>query len=99
MANVKPKIVFGMHFLTMTNVDINFQAQILQWRFYTTGDVILTIKQVELIEKKEFIVVVLDLEYEALVVHVAALNIDPGDEIHLSKRAQIVLLKADEVLI
>ena len=56
----------------------------------------MTIRQVKLIEKIEFADVTFDPEYETFVIHVAALNVDPSDKIHLSKRAQIAYLKADE---
>ncbi len=39
----------------------------------------------------------LDPEYEAFLVHVAALSVDSGDEVHPSRKAQIAHLKADEV--
>ncbi len=96
LANIKPDIVLKMPFLTMSNIDVDFQARELQWRSYTTGDVLLTIKRVELIGKKEFTAAVLNPEYEAFVVHVAVLNLDSGDEMHPWKRAQIAYLKADE---
>ena len=56
----------------------------------------MTTKQVELIKKKEFTATTLDLEYEVVVVHVAVLSVDLGDEVHLSRRAQIAYLKADK---
>ncbi len=87
LADVKPDIVLGMPFLTMSNANIDFQARDLQWRSYTTGDVLLTTRRVQLIWKKEFTVVALDLEHETFVVYVAALSIDSGDEVHPSKRA------------
>ncbi len=82
----------------MSNADVDFQARDLQWRSYTTGDVLPTTRRVELIGKKEFAAAALDPEYEAFVVHVAALNIssDTGGEVHPSRRAQIAHLKADE---
>ncbi len=97
LAEVKPNMVLGMPFLTMNNADVDFQAQDLQWRSYTTGDVLPTIRQVELIGKKEFAAAALDPEHEAFVVHVAALSIDSGDEMHPSRRAQIAHLKVDEL--
>ncbi len=97
LADVKPNIVLGMPFLTMSNADVDFQAQDLQWRSYTTGDVLPTTKQVELIGKKKFAVAALDPEHEAFVVHVAALSVDSGDEVHPLRKAQIAHLKADEV--
>ena len=85
-----------MPFLTMSNADIDFQARSLQWRSYTTGDVLLTTKRVELIGKKEFAATILDPEHKPFVVHVSALSVNPGDKVHPLKRAQIAHLKADE---
>ena len=66
LADVKPDIVLGMLFLIMSNIDIDFQARDLQWRFYTMRNIFPTTKQVELIGKKEFAAAVLNPEYEAL---------------------------------
>ncbi len=96
LANVKPDIVLGIPFLTMSNVDINFQAWDLQWRSYTNGDVLLTTRRVELIGKKKFAAAALDPEHKAFVVHIATLSVDSGDEMHPSRKAQIAHLKADE---
>ncbi len=93
----RPNIVLGMPFLTMSNADIDFQPWDLQWRSYTTGKVLPTTKQVELIRKKEFAAAILDLEHEDFIVHIAALSVDSGDEVHPSRRAQIAHLKADDV--
>ncbi len=96
LADVKPDIMLGIPFLIICNANIDLQARNLQWRFYTTRDILSTTWQVELIEKKEFVVVALTLEHEAFVVHVAALNVNLGDEVHPSKRALIAHLKVDE---
>ncbi len=96
LANVRPDIVLGIPFLIMSNADVDFQARDLQWRSYTTGEVLPTIRQVELIGKKEFATATLDPEYEAFVVHVAALSVNSGDKVYPSKRAQIAHLKVDE---
>ncbi len=42
LPNVKSDIVFGMLFLTINNTDVNFQARDLQWRSYTTGNLLPT---------------------------------------------------------
>ena len=47
-------------------------------------------------KKKEFAETNLNLEHEAFVVHVAALNIDPIIELYPLKSSQIAHLKADE---
>ncbi len=87
LADVKPDVVLGMPFLNMSHGDVDFQAWDLQWRSYTTGDVLLTTMRVELLGKKEFAVAALDPEHEAFVVHIAALSIDSTDEVHPSRRA------------
>ncbi len=82
LADVRPDIVLGMPFLTMSNADVDFQARNIQWRSYTTGEVLPTTRRVEQIGKKEFATAALNLEHEAFVVHVAAFSVDSGDEVH-----------------
>ncbi len=96
LADIKWDIVLGMSFLTMSNADIDFQAQDLQWRSYIIEDVLPTIRQVELIGKKEFAAAALDPEHEAFVVHVSTLSVDSGDKVHPLKKAQIPYLKVDK---
>ncbi len=76
-----------MLFLTINNIDIDFQVWDLQWRFYITRDVLTTNIQVELIGKKEFATVVLDQEHKVFIVYIAAVSVDSGDKVHPSKRA------------
>ncbi len=99
LADVKPNIVLGMLFLTINNADVDFQARNLQERFYTTGNVLSTSKQVELIGNKEFVVAALNSKHEAFVVHIVAFNIDSGDEVYPLRKAQIAHLKADDAFI
>ncbi len=96
LADVKPDIVLGMPFQTMSNADIDFQAWDLQWRSYTIEDVLPIIKRVKWIGKKVFAAAALDPGHEAFIVYIAAFSIDSGDEMHPSRRAQIAHLKADE---
>ena len=93
LAEVKPDIVLGMLFFTMSNVDV---AQDLQWKYFTTGDVFPTTRQVKLIRKKKFAIAVLDLKYEAFIIYVIAFSIYFSDKMHPSKKAQIAYLKVDE---
>ena len=46
--------------------------------------------------RKEFVMVALDPKHKAFVIHVVALSIDLGDEVHLSKRALIAHLKVNK---
>ena len=96
MADVKLDTVLAMPFLIINNTDVNFQAQNLQWRSYTTGDVLPTTRPVELIGKKEFVAVALDLKQKTFVVYVAILSIDLSDKVHPLRKVQIAYLKADE---
>ncbi len=96
LADVKPNLVLGMPFLTMSNTNVDFQARDLQWRSYITGNILLTTRQVELIGKTAFAPAALDQEHEVLVVHVAALSIDSSNEMHPSRKTQIAHPKADE---
>lgn len=58
----------------------------------------LTIKKVELIRKKKFAVIALNLEYKIFILHITALNIsfDICDKMHSSKKAQISHLQVDK---
>ncbi len=86
LADVMLDIVFKILFLIMSNANVDFQAWDLQWRSYTTGNILPTTKWVELIKKKEFVSVALDLEHKAFVVHIATLSVDSRDEVHLSRK-------------
>ncbi len=87
LANVKLNVVLKMPFLTISNADIDFQAQDLEWRSYITRNVFLTTRQVELIEKKKFTAATLDPEYKVFIVDIAAINVDSCDKIHPSTKA------------
>ena len=67
LADVKPDTVLKMLFLTLSNTNVDFQAQNLEWRSYIIGDVLPTTRWVELIGKKEFAATALALEHEAFV--------------------------------
>ncbi len=87
LADIKPDVVLGMLFLTMSNAHVDFQARDLKWRFHTTGNVLPTTRRVDLIGKKKFVIAALDPEHEVFIVYVAALSKNLGDEVHPSKRA------------
>ena len=83
----------------MSNTDINFSTRDLQWRFYIIRNVLLTIRQVELIEKKKFATATLDLKYKPFIVYIAVFNINLGNEMYSLKKSLIAFLKADKALI
>lgn len=63
-----------MLFLMLSNVKINFLERELNWRLYTTIEILPTIKQVELVGKKVFVAIVLDPNDETYVIHIASLT-------------------------
>ena len=91
------EVVLDMPFLILSNVDVQFVKKEHTWKTYTTAKALPTIKQVELIDKKEFGKTALDEKSETFVIHVVSLNLTPG--IHPDKAAQIASLLAEKVRI
>ena len=52
VANVSLKVVFGILFLTLSSVDIDFLGRELCWRTYTTKKAFPTTRRIELVGKK-----------------------------------------------
>ena len=88
VANVSPKVVLGMPFLTLSGADVDFSGRELRWRTYTTEEVLPTTRRVELVGKKEFAAAALDPEHETYIVHVASLSSIPlaSLDVHPSRR-------------
>ena len=74
VANGSPKIVLGILFFTLSDVDVDFLSPKLRWKIYITEKAFPTTRHVKLVDKKEFAVVALDLESEPFVIHVASLS-------------------------
>ena len=74
VANVNLKVVFGMSFLTLSSADIDFLGQKLWWRTYTIKKAPPTIRRIDLMGKKKFVAIMLDLEYEIYIVHVGSVS-------------------------
>ena len=77
LANVSPEVVFGILFLTLSGANIDFSGRELWWRTYTTEEVLLTTRRVELVGKKKFAAAALDPEHETYIVHIASLSSTP----------------------
>ena len=74
VANVSPKVFFGMLFLTLSGANVDFLGLELRWRTYTTEKAFQTTRRIKLVRKKEFAAAALDPGHEIFVVHVASLN-------------------------
>lgn len=88
LANVSPEVVIRIFFLTLNGANINYLDWELWWRTYTTKKALLTTKHVKLVEKKDFAVAALDLEYKTFIVHIVSLSSTLLD-VYPSCRAQI----------
>ena len=95
LADISAEVVLGIPFLTLSNANVQFVEKKLTWRSYTTAKALPTIKQVELINKKEFAKAALDKKSETFVVHIAFFNLVP--RIHPDREAQIAFLLTEEV--
>ena len=73
VANISPKVVFGIPFFTLS-IDVDFSGQELQQKIYTIKEAFLTTRCVELVGKKEFSAATLDLESEIFIVYIASLS-------------------------
>ena len=64
-------MILEMFFLKISNADIAFGEGTLRWKFHTSNKVLTTIKQVQLIDPKVFVITALDVNNKTFVVHVA----------------------------
>ena len=68
-------MVLSILFLTFSNTNVQFVKKELTWKFYITIKVLLTTKQLELINKKEFAKMALDENSETFIIYVISFNL------------------------
>ena len=73
LPNIGLEVVLGMPFLNLSKADIRFAERKLVWRTYMAIEALPTTRRVEIIEKREFAVVALNIDNKTLVVHIMAL--------------------------
>lgn len=76
LAEINMDIILNISFLILSNVKIDFVDCYIYWKSYTIVKVLLITRQIELIGNKKFVVVVLNLEDKAFVVHIASISLD-----------------------
>ena len=74
VANISPEVVFGILFLNLSSIKIDFSGRELRWRTYITKKALLTTRRIEPVGRKEFATVALDLVYETYVNHVGSFS-------------------------
>lgn len=75
LADISMDMVFGMLFLTPSNVDIKFVERKLIQKTYIIKDVLLTTCRIKFINKKKFAKIALDENIKVFVIHVNSLNL------------------------
>ena len=71
MANIKFKVILGIPFLKFNNTNVLFGKKTLTWRTYITNKALPSTKQVQIINKKDFVIAALDANNETFMIHVA----------------------------
>ena len=71
VAVTKFEVILEMPFLKISNADISFGKKTLMWKTYTTNKTLSTTKQVQIINKKDFVIAALDANSKMFVMHVA----------------------------
>lgn len=74
MVNINIAIMLDIFFIIFNNANLLFVEWKLIWRLYTLVKTLLTTKQVEIIDKKEFVKVMLDKNSKTFIVYIAALQ-------------------------
>ena len=78
-ADTSMEIVLGMHFLTLSNSDIQFDTECYTWKSYITAKALPTSRRVKLINNHNFAKAALGENSKTFVVYVAALEVlDPA---------------------
>ena len=75
LADTSMKVVLGMSFLALSNVNIQFDTESFMWRSYSAAEALLTNRRVEMIDKHDFDKAALDENFETFVVRIAALGV------------------------
>ena len=96
VANIKFEVILRIFYLKISNADISFGERTLMRKFYTINKALSTIKQVQIVNPKEFVIVVLDVNSKMLMIYMA---IQKREKMlmHSKKQAQIRALLFDQV--
>ena len=88
MANTKFEVILGMFFLKLSNANVSFGKRILTWRTYTTNKALFTTKQVQIIDKKDFVIAALDANSKTFMMHMAIWEWEKMP-VHSKRQAQV----------
>ena len=86
LADIIIKVVLGMSFHTFSIAGVQFAEKKLTWTTYTNEKAFFTIRQVKIIDWKEFVKAALDGNVKGFVMHIIFLELMIS--IHLAREAQ-----------
>ena len=96
LANIGLDVVLEMLFLTFNKADIRLVERKLAWKTYTAAEALPTTKRVEIINKREFAVALLNADDKTFVLNMAALVELTTMLIHFSHQAQVAALTSEK---
>ena len=94
MVDTKFEVILRILFLKISNADVLFGKKTLTWRTYTTNKVLSTTKRVQIVDPKEFVIVVLNVNSKTFVVHMP-IRKQEKIPMHSEKQAQVRALLFD----
>ena len=69
VVDIKFEMILRMPFLKISNADVSFGERILTWKTNTTNKALSTTEQVQIIDKKNFVIAALNANSEMFMVH------------------------------
>ena len=69
VTDLRFEVILRMCFLKLSNVDVLFNDKTLIWKTYTTNKALPITKQVQIINKKDFIIAAFDINSKTFVMH------------------------------
>ena len=93
VADTQFEMILGMSFLKISNADVLFGKGTLTWKSYITNKALLTTKQVQLVNPKEFVIAVLNADSETFVMHMAIreyekMIMDPDKKVQIKAQSE-----------
>lgn len=74
LANFSIDIILKMFFFILNNIKINFVDWTLSLRLYTIDKILSIMRNIELIQKKEFVFTAFDLKDKAFIIQIVFIN-------------------------
>ena len=71
MGNIKVEVVLEIPFLKLSNANMLFGEKIFMWKIYTTNKALFNTQRVQIINKKNFVIAVMNVDNGIFIVYMA----------------------------